>query len=407
MINEERTFTIKGDSLQECKEKLHREYGPNYKIIAADNDFEKCGFLKLKTKPIKVITYTVNHQSSYNPDNYFINNRSEEEELEKNRQEILKNSANTVAIAQMKEVNKSLEEFKQEMSRQIQSISLNNEIPETIKKIEELLEMNEFSLSYIRMIENKIRSTFSLDQLDDYRLVERYVLDWIGESISIAPKKVFRPPHVIIIVGPTGVGKTTTIEKLASNTIIDAKNNHKNRPDLCIVTIDIMKAGALEQLQRVGEILGEEIKKAECAADVQQLYEENKDHVDYIFIDTSGYSPNDSQHIGDMKRILDVQMNPDIYLSVSASTKTSDLINIFRNYEPFAYESVIVTKADETKQFGNIISVLWEKHKSISYITDGQGIPRDIRPATVIDILRRLNGFNYDKIHIEDKFGEQ
>ena len=168
-----------------------------------------------------------------------------------------------------------------------------------------------------------------------------------------------------------------------------------------------MKAGALEQLKRVGEILGEEIKKAECAEDVKQLYEENKDHVDFMFIDTSGYSPNDSQHIADMKRILDVKMNADVYLSVSATTKTSDLINIFRNYEPFAYESVILTKADETNQFGNIISVLWEKHKSISYITDGQGIPRDIHKADVIDIIKRLNGFDVDRIHLEDKFGEK
>lgn len=257
------------------------------------------------------------------------------------------------------------------------------------------------------MIEDKIRTTFSLEELNDFKLVERYVIDWIAESIEIKQQKYFRPPHVFIIVGPTGVGKTTTIEKLASNTIIDAKRNDKPRPSLCIITIDIMKAGALEQLKRVGEILGEEIKKAECAEDVKQLYEENKDHVDFMFIDTSGYSPNDSQHIADMKRILDVKMNADVYLSVSATTKTSDLINIFRNYEPFAYESVILTKADETNQFGNIISVLWEKHKSISYITDGQGIPRDIHKADVIDIIKRLNGFDVDRIHLEDKFGEK
>ena len=84
-----------------------------------------------------------------------------------------------------------------------------------------------------------------------------------------------------------------------------------------------------------------------------------------------------------------------------------DLQNIFRNYEPFAYESVIVTKFDETTQIGNIISVLWEKHKAISFITDGQHVPRNIKKANKVDILKNLSGFNIDRIHIEDKFGEK
>ena len=409
MISEERGYmTISGKSLQECKEKLYERYGRDYKILDQRDDFESYGLFNLRKRPIKVVNYVVTHRKSYNTDNYFINNTNEEDELEQNRQAILQANNTTLLTSQLKEVNKTLEDFKAEVANQLKSYSHSmSEQHETITKIQEILQQNEFSFSYIKMIEDKIRTTFSLEELNDFKLVERYVIDWIAESIEIKQQKYFRPPHVFIIVGPTGVGKTTTIEKLASNTIIDAKRNDKPRPSLCIITIDIMKAGALEQLKRVGEILGEEIKKAECAEDVKQLYEENKDHVDFMFIDTSGYSPNDSQHIADMKRILDVKMNADVYLSVSATTKTSDLINIFRNYEPFAYESVILTKADETNQFGNIISVLWEKHKSISYITDGQGIPRDIHKADVIDIIKRLNGFDVDRIHLEDKFGEK
>ena len=100
-------------------------------------------------------------------------------------------------------------------------------------------------------------------------------------------------------------------------------------------------------------------------------------------------------------------MNPDVYLSVSASTKASDLQTIFRNYEPLGYESVIVTKCDESKQIGNIISVLWDRRKTISYITDGQRVPRNIRKASIVDILLNLTGFNIDRVHIENKFGEQ
>lgn len=195
---------------------------------------------------------------------------------------------------------------------------------------------------------------------------------------------------------------------MASNTILDAKANGKPKPELCILTIDTMRVGALEQLSKFGEILGKNVMKAESSDDVLKIYQDYREHVDYIFIDTSGYSPNDSTHIGEMKNILNVNgMNADIYLSVTASTKASDLTNILRNYEPFGYDSVIITKCDETKQLGNVISVLYEKHKAISYITDGQRVPRNIKKADIIDILKNLNGFEIDRIHLEDKFGEK
>ena len=109
-----------------------------------------------------------------------------------------------------------------------------------------------------------------------------------------------------------------------------------------------------------------------------------------------------------MKNILSVDnLNPDVYLSVCATTKASDLNNIFRNYEPFGYNSIIVTKWDETTQIGNVISVLYDKHKTVSYITDGQHVPANIRKASVIDFLVSLKGFNIDRSHIEDKFGEK
>ena len=107
-----------------------------------------------------------------------------------------------------------------------------------------------------------------------------------------------------------------------------------------------------------------------------------------------------------MKTILDVKdMHPDVYLAVCASTKARDLENIMQNYEPFAFRSVIVTKCDETNLYGNVISALYDKHKMVSYITDGQRVPHNIRRAGVIDFLIRLSDFTIDRVHIDDKFG--
>lgn len=397
---------ITGKTLDECRRKLFRLYGTDYRIVDKYTDW-KYGFLGINKKAVQVVKYVVNHHNAYTEKQ--VDRISEEELLEKNRRAIIEKQNEIMLKGQINQLTKKLDELQTGISAKLDNLPLGKqEKHESIKKIEELLEQNEFSFSYIQMIEDKINSEFSINQLDDFSLIERYVVDWIGESITIAPERTFRPPHVVIIVGPTGVGKTTTIAKLASNTILDAKANHQPRPELCILTIDTMRVGALEQLSKFGEILGKNVLKAETSDDVLEIYNEYKEHVDYIFIDTSGYSPNDSTHIAEMKNILNVEnMRQDIYLSICASTKASDLANIFRNFEPFGYESVIVTKCDETKQFGNIISVLYDKHKSISYITDGQHVPRNIKRANKIDILKSLSGFNIDRVHIEDKFGEK
>ena len=312
----------------------------------------------LKQKPVTVVTYVLNNDATV--ETVFKKTQTESEKFEENRKAIIEKQKDILLNAQMNKMASMMEQLNEKIDNFSTQPAVSSDTHETISRIEELLSENEFSFSYIKMITDKIRSQFSLEQLDDFRLVERYVVDWIGESIEIKKDKHVRPPKVIIIVGPTGVGKTTTIAKLAATSILDAKNNGMKKPELCIVTIDTMRVGALEQLAKFGEILGKNVLKAETAEDVAEIYSDYKEHVDYIYIDTSGYSPNDSNHIGEMKNILDVKMNPEIFLAVTASTKASDLQNIFRNFEPFAYESVIITKFDESQCYGNIISVLWD-----------------------------------------------
>lgn len=406
----------KGKSLEECKQKLYTLYGSDYSITGKTQTLYG-GFLGFGQKEGVEVTYTVRNKPQPLPaytnpmmasfqtaplENTQTVSKSELDTFAKNRDSLLKTTTDTVLATQ---VSKKLDDIQ----KQLQGLSVSSQDKHpTIQKIEDMLAENEFTFKYINKITDRIKSEFSFNELDDFKKVERSVVDWIGQSISIAPDMVYRPPHVIINVGPTGVGKTTTIAKLASNMIIEAKEKQNPRPEIEMLTIDYVRVGALEQLSRFGSMLGVEVLKAEFAKDVQKIYEEYKDRADYIFIDTPGYSPNDSSNIGDMKSVLDVNgLNPDIYLSVAASTKASDLQTIMQNYEPFAYRSVIITKCDETKKYGNIISVLAEKNKSVSYITDGQHVPRNIKKATVVDFLIRLTGFEIDRVHIEDIFGAE
>ena len=201
---------VDGDTLEECQKKLFDLYGRNYHIENRESILKPHGFFGLRTKAIQRVWYTTVQEKVID----------EVSDMERNRQAILASQTATVL--------KTLANKMDEMNSKINSMNSNitstsNEIHPTIKQIEDILEQNEFTMSYIRMIEEKIRGQFSLDELDDFNLVERYVVDWIGESIKIAPEKVFRPPHVVVVIGPTGVGKTTTISKLAASTIKYAK----------------------------------------------------------------------------------------------------------------------------------------------------------------------------------------
>ena len=404
--NEEKVpeiHTIRGKSLDECKNKLNKSLNGNYEIIDW-RTVEEQGLFKVKMEvEAKYITKLKPSVSS-----------DEKKSFAQNQTDILKTLTQGKDISNVQEIarlGKQISQIQQQLNAGLNKIyedSVEHEVHKNITKMEELLRANEFTESYILKMREKMKS-LSLELLDDFDMVQKKVVDWIGESIEIAETKVVRPPHVVIIVGPTGVGKTTTLVKLAVQFFLNFKNNPQNqgrKPQICFIVTDFMRVGALEQIERYGEIFDCQVLKAEKSEDLETLYEENKSRMDAIFIDTSGYSPNDEVHIANMKKLLNVTaMRPQIYLAVTASSKARDLENIFKNYELFGYNSVIVTKCDESEQYGNIISVLHKKHKSIAYITNGQIVAKNIQKANPVDFLIRLENFNIDRQHIEDKFG--
>lgn len=402
-------YKVIGKSVEDCKAQLFTKYGNNYQPVNIGT-YVKEGFLGFGRKEYVEMKYIIRTPGANIP-------KSHPEEFEKNKSEILSKLGVSVDSSKQlanldKKIDQKFDEKFDELSNLI-STGLSNISVSSDKKhanvlrIEEMLEENEFSKEYIRNISEKIRAEFSLEEIEDFDKVEKQVVDWIGESIDIAQKKAHRPPHVIVLVGPTGVGKTTTIAKLAAQQVIGARKEGIEDPVIRLISADVTRVAAEEQLRRYGEALKIQVDKAENADDIKTIFRQCKDSTDVILIDTSGYSPNDSEHIGRLKKNLTVDgLRPDVYLAFSASTKSRDLRNIIQNYEPFAFSSVIITKCDETQQYGNIISVLAEKHKSISFVTYGQSPAKDISRPKVVDFLIRLNGFKIDRVHIEDKFGE-
>ena len=272
----------------------------------------------------------------------------------------------------------------------------------TLSALREKLFQNDFTPAYVDGVLARARSTFSVDELEDERLVQNRVLEWIGESIRIHRLGSDARPEIYVLVGPTGVGKTTTIAKLAAMHAFNGSRPRKVR----IFTIDNYRIGAKEQIETYGNIMEIPVASVDSRQDMKKQMAIAAD-ADMVFVDTIGKSPREFTKLAEMNELLrGTGGHEGVHLAVSATTKTADLREILRQFEPFGYTSVLVTKVDETNRLGNIISVLEEKQKPISYLTDGQNVPEDIHPATVEQILLTLEGFQVDRQMIEDKFGE-
>ena len=346
---------IKVSSYEEGRDILYQMYRDNYTIVDRKNEF-KSGFLGLFQKSYVVLYYTVKQKTQTS------------EDFQSAQEKILKNTATDTLT----------------------------------------LKQNAAMLNMMQEISNQVSELKSATKSDVHPTIEKRVVDWIGHSISIAPVYTHKLPHVIVLVGPTGVGKTTTLSKLAANLILSARKAGQTEPVVRLITTDRTRVGAEDQLKRWGAMMEVPVDKAESSEDLKQLYDAHKDSTDYILVDTSGYSPNDYENIGKMRSLLDLpNVTMDTYLTISADKKASDNLKIIQNYEVFNFGSVIITKCDETTTYGNVLSVLHEKRKSISYITDGQKVPRNIRRASVVEFLMNLSGFTIDRIHIEDTFPEE
>lgn len=387
------------NSLEDCKRELFHQFGDEYQIISW-RTICKPGFLGLFQKEFVEAKYIIKKRETK------INHN---DSFEQSKEELLKQLTNSsTSTKQIANLDKKIDLIHSIIQENFSNLKRNSEtVHENILRIRELLEENEFTKEYILYIEKQIRSKFSLEELDDFDKVEKCVIDLIGESIVIAKKKAYRPPHIIVLVGPTGVGKSTTIAKIAAQHILTADKENLPRPIIRIVSSDGVRIAADEQIRRYAEVLEIPFDNSNDAEDLKKLYHDYKNSTDLIFVDTSGYSPNDSDSISKLKNHLTIEgVKLDIYLTINASTNAKDLINIIQNFEPLGFNSIIITKCDETIQFGNVISILNEKHKSISFLTYGQSVARDISRASVNYFLKRLNGFKVDRSHIDEKFGE-
>jgi flagellar biosynthesis protein FlhF len=194
--------------------------------------------------------------------------------------------------------------------------------------------------------------------------------------------------RVIFFIGPTGVGKTTTIAKIASQLCV----NHKKK--VVLLTTDTYRIAAAEQLRTYASILDVPFRVIYTEDEMMTSIKDYKDY-DYILVDTAGHS----QHNADQKdsmahflRSVDDSVDKDTYLVVSATTKYRDLLAIADAYSEFTDYKLIFTKLDETTTLGNLFNLCMHTGASMSYVTCGQNVPDDIEVFSPQATVKQLLG---------------
>lgn len=331
--------------------------------------------------------------------------QSKEEESAKNtpvteKPERLDNSS---TVREKRENNSAIEEkldsLQSLLEQQLQKPEEEKEEPKEEEKEE--TETDKFMrLLHDTMLENEVDEKYAREIMDEIELINKPNIPFDYALANIYQKMIlkFGKPSgiepagngikLVFFIGPTGVGKTTTIAKIASKFRVDEKKK------VALLTADTYRIAAAEQLRTYANILEVPFRVIYTVEEINKALEDFKDY-DYIMIDTAGHSHQNTTQKDNMSNIIhsvDDKVESEVHLVLSATTKYKDLISIADSYKEMADYKLIFTKLDETTTLGNLLNLRLYTGASLSYVTYGQNVPDDIEDFNPQKTVKRLLG---------------
>lgn len=245
-----------------------------------------------------------------------------------------------------------------------------------------------------RTITGFLRESLTDVQLGDTDNLSEAITSTLENLIDASPPQ-FAPDDSqrrIALVGPTGVGKTTTIAKICASFL------SKHSKSVALITIDTYRIAAVEQLKIYGEIMHLPVEVVISPNQLEEALSRHKDK-NLILIDTAGRSPQDSCRIDELAAFLKPEFNIDIHLVLSATNRENELLDTLKNFNRLGLCNTIFTKVDECSSLGVILNIQLQNPTPLSYVANGQRVPEDLIEATPKNVAELIMNQDQGSIH--------
>lgn len=417
-----------GKTKDEATERAKAELGENV-VIMNVREIKPKGLFSMFKKSTYEVTAAVEEKESYMDSSATLKNMQkvhetinvaadepiqisqtakeiEQMKAEQNAIEFLRRNADFLKkeeVGNTERIEEKLENLQSILEKQLSPEK--KEVPEEPDVVKPDPKKNE-SLAFVKvlyetLIDNEVNEKYVNQIMDELEKV-----NWSGSSVDSILSNVYqkmilkfgeshgieaggKKPKVVFFVGPTGVGKTTTIAKIASKLKVEQEKK------VAFLTADTYRIAAAEQLRTYANILDASINVLYSAEELNAAVEKLEDY-DVVMIDTTGFSHKSVAQKEDTKNLIqsiDERYESEVYLVLSATTKYKDLIDICDVYKEIAPEyKLIFTKLDETTTYGNILNIKLYSGADVAYIASGQSVPDDIEVLNSQKIVKRLLG---------------
>ncbi len=250
----------------------------------------------------------------------------------------------------------------------------------------EMLEERELSKEVIELLVDRMERKVNLDEFDAekaFKLLRPLLADHMGDPFTIESE--MRTGKIFLFIGPTGVGKTTTLAKLAARlSLLENKS-------VGLITADTYRIAAVEQLKTYSEILGIPLSVVYEPDELPMAMAKYED-MDYILVDTAGRSHKSEELRTDLNSLLEHLPTPEIFLVISLTTGYKEIVSILKSYDFLSDFKLLFTKLDEAESLVNIVNARVLSGKPLSYFAIGQSVPDDIEVASVEKLVDSIVG---------------
>lgn len=401
MIIKKFTAKTENEAIQAAKKELGEGV-----VVMNVKKAKKTGFLAfLKPQMVEVTVALEEESEKYTAAVSAINNVIAS--TQNKEAELIKSAPTAAAEPSVKKESSAIEEkldsLQSLLEQQLQRPEEDKDNKES-KAEEEQKEETEtdkfMKLLHHTMLENEVDENYANEIIDEIEQINKPNLPFDYALANIYQKMIlkFGKPDgitparngikMVFFIGPTGVGKTTTIAKIASKFRVDEKKK------VALLTADTYRIAAAEQLRTYANILEVPFRVIYTVEEIEKAMEDFRDY-DYILVDTAGHShQNDTQkdNMSNFIHSVDDKVEKEVYLVVSATTKYRDLVSIADSYKEMADYKLIFTKIDETTTLGNLLNLRLYTGASLSYVTYGQNVPDDIEDFNPQKTVKRLLG---------------